>query len=389
MAFPSEANSVHDTDTDTSLESVTAALSAHSVTAHEDEPLARGGREGLPKTYRSRHDPHYVEQLGTSAAMPLLRMLPTAQIDAANLPDAALVEELRDSIAQHGLLQPLLVRAHGGRFALIAGRRRLAAARAARLREVPCLVFTITEEQAAQLGAASNIRARVPEPTVASAPHEDPSVPCDPLTAGTLSEIHHALGTVRGCLGWLPRPRLTTRERVAARLLAADLDRAEWLVKARQYLGGALPVSLRPVKVADLLADLRATSAAITLHGAALSVEGTPEHEITCDRALLVAAIRGLAWALLALGESSGDMRVRVNLGTSGAATAITVRHPSIVLEQPSLLQFFDPDAARPGGAGVQLAVALARYAAVQHRAGIAAGSAPDMGTEVAITLDE
>ena len=41
------------------------------------------------------------------------------------------LEELRDSIAQHGVLQPLTVRAKGERFELIAGERRLRAARMA------------------------------------------------------------------------------------------------------------------------------------------------------------------------------------------------------------------------------------------------------------------
>src|SRR5947209_4325062 len=44
---------------------------------------------------------------------------------------------LRDSIRTHGVLQPLIVRAAGERFQLIAGERRLRAAQAAGLEAVP------------------------------------------------------------------------------------------------------------------------------------------------------------------------------------------------------------------------------------------------------------
>ena len=53
------------------------------------------------------------------------------------------LEELRDSIAQHGVLQPLTVRQKGERFELIAGERRLRAARLAGLTEVPCIVMDV------------------------------------------------------------------------------------------------------------------------------------------------------------------------------------------------------------------------------------------------------
>ena len=53
------------------------------------------------------------------------------------------LEELRDSIAANGVLQPLTVRAKGDRFELIAGERRLRAAKMAGLNEVPCIVMTV------------------------------------------------------------------------------------------------------------------------------------------------------------------------------------------------------------------------------------------------------
>ncbi|MBR3084229.1 MAG: ParB/RepB/Spo0J family partition protein [Oscillospiraceae bacterium] len=70
------------------------------------------------------------------------------------------LEELRDSIAQHGVLQPLTVRLRGDRFELIAGERRLRAARLAGLREVPCIVMDVDMEQSGLIALIENIQRR-------------------------------------------------------------------------------------------------------------------------------------------------------------------------------------------------------------------------------------
>ena len=75
-----------------------------------------------------------------SPSQPVIRMLATAHIECRDLPTADAVEALTKSIAAHGVLQPVLVRRHGARYTLIAGRKRLAAAIAANLGAVPCLL---------------------------------------------------------------------------------------------------------------------------------------------------------------------------------------------------------------------------------------------------------
>jgi len=70
------------------------------------------------------------------------------------------LEELRDSIAQHGVLQPLTVRSRGDRFELIAGERRLRAAKMAGLYEVPCIIMDVDMEKSGLIALIENIQRR-------------------------------------------------------------------------------------------------------------------------------------------------------------------------------------------------------------------------------------
>jgi ParB family chromosome partitioning protein len=57
------------------------------------------------------------------------------------------IEELAESIAAHGIIQPILVRPSNKGYEIIAGERRWRAARKASLREVPCIIRELDEEQ--------------------------------------------------------------------------------------------------------------------------------------------------------------------------------------------------------------------------------------------------
>jgi ParB family transcriptional regulator, chromosome partitioning protein len=65
---------------------------------------------------------------------------------------------LSASIKTHGILQPLVVRQVGDRFQLIAGERRLRAARAAGLASVPVTVVNFNDQQASEAALIENIQ---------------------------------------------------------------------------------------------------------------------------------------------------------------------------------------------------------------------------------------
>lgn len=69
------------------------------------------------------------------------------------------LRELSDSIQQHGVLQPLLVRAlPNGGWQLIAGERRLMSAKQAGLATVPCRVLQLEEQQVSEVALEENLK---------------------------------------------------------------------------------------------------------------------------------------------------------------------------------------------------------------------------------------
>lgn len=70
------------------------------------------------------------------------------------------LQELSDSILQHGILQPLSVRRKGNFYELVAGERRLRAAKLAGLEEVPCLLVNMDEGQSAVAALVENLQRR-------------------------------------------------------------------------------------------------------------------------------------------------------------------------------------------------------------------------------------
>ena len=72
--------------------------------------------------------------------------------------DSESLQELAASIAAYGILQPLTVRQQGAVYELVAGERRWRAARIAGLRQVPCLLARVDEEDAALLTLIENLK---------------------------------------------------------------------------------------------------------------------------------------------------------------------------------------------------------------------------------------
>jgi ParB family transcriptional regulator, chromosome partitioning protein len=72
--------------------------------------------------------------------------------------DEARLEELAASIREHGIVEPILVRKHGGRYRIVAGERRWRAAQRAGLAEVPALVREASDREAFEIALVENVQ---------------------------------------------------------------------------------------------------------------------------------------------------------------------------------------------------------------------------------------
>jgi ParB family chromosome partitioning protein len=72
--------------------------------------------------------------------------------------DAAELEHLKESVRQHGVLQPILVRPHAGRYQVVAGERRLRAAQGIGLDEVPVVVHQVADTRMLEVALIENLQ---------------------------------------------------------------------------------------------------------------------------------------------------------------------------------------------------------------------------------------
>lgn len=68
------------------------------------------------------------------------------------------LEELSESIREHGVLQPLLVRKKGKRYEIIAGERRYQASKIAGLKELPVIVMDVDDQAVMELALIENLQ---------------------------------------------------------------------------------------------------------------------------------------------------------------------------------------------------------------------------------------
>lgn len=120
-------------------------------------------KRGLPTGLQMRHDAHYVEELSQQRPAQVGRMISVDKIDPN--PEQPRVEfgdltELTASIAEKGVLEPLLVKPNRltGRWMIIAGERRWRSAQLAGLREVPCVEMEVDDGTVAEIALIENMQ---------------------------------------------------------------------------------------------------------------------------------------------------------------------------------------------------------------------------------------
>ena len=212
--------------------------------------------------------------------------------------DDETLAELSASIAEHGLLQPIAVRAKpSGGYLIVAGERRWRASRMAGLTEVPVIVKDVTDEQAMELALVEILQREDLDPVEAAAGIRELMTRCD-LTqeqaARKLGKSRSALanslrllslpetvlellksgfitiGHAKVILG-LPTPEL---QEEAAQMIAdnqLNVRQAEALCKklakpAKEPVAAPLPSAL-PVEVEESLKQALGSEVRVAYHG--------------------------------------------------------------------------------------------------------------------------
>jgi ParB family chromosome partitioning protein len=84
--------------------------------------------------------------------------------------DDGALQELADSIASRGVIQPIIVRPLGrGKYQIVAGERRWRAAQRARLHEIPAIVRALDEDEVMTLALIENLQREDLNPVVSAA----------------------------------------------------------------------------------------------------------------------------------------------------------------------------------------------------------------------------
>jgi len=108
-----------------------------------------------------RHDEHYVATLSAPAGTPIGRLLAIDQVDPnPDQPRQAMgdLSELMASIAEKGVIEPIVVRVRGGRYQIIAGERRYQAAVQVGLKELPVVVRDVDDAEVIELALVENLQ---------------------------------------------------------------------------------------------------------------------------------------------------------------------------------------------------------------------------------------
>jgi signal transduction histidine kinase len=343
-------------------------------------------REGLPPDYRMRHDEHYVDELIAAGRMPQLRLVAVGQIssgvaNAAGLED---IDSLVDSIQEFGVLQPLLVRRDRGRYELLSGAKRLAAASAAGLREVPCLVLEVDELEARRLAEAAN-RSAAAKPRVGLSRY--------PWSSSSASLVEGSLHTILSTLGLLERPESSLRDQVALGLIRAESLKASRHLHGLRILSADPPVHRRMVDLAALVDDvLHETDDERALLAIELDFDVEEASALRVDRELLALAISGAIEGILSLLRKSRGSKLHVRLSRTPLTreTNLFVWEDAVRMPTSSWSRWFDLDwDKRPGGHATAVALLAARRAAELHGGRIELKPTESGGVRLGLTLPE
>ncbi len=329
-----------------------------------------------------RADRHYVDLIASRAAAGRERCIAVTALEPPAIADVPALVPLIDSVKQHGILQPLLVNERGG-LRVIAGQRRLAAAIAAGLRDVPCRVHDVDDAVAEQMRAASNGSTPASSAAVVTAVSRPAALAGEEL-ARSLATASSLADLLTGSISDLSRGIVGT-------LLRAELWRSSALHQASRAVRDELAVMRGAVPVAPLIervihgfaAERRVRHVEFVSH-----IDLPAGHVVVADERLLALALGGAVLATLALVEALAASRITVVAGLTAIKQLTLVASQEHVQPPASWAErAFDAEwRERPGGAAVGVGMAALQHAARVHGGDSMATLTP-RGSRVGLTI--
>jgi len=278
-------------------------------------------REGLPPTYRMRADAHYVDQLTGPSPSFTVQVLKVNELESSHDAGAGPPESLVASIGRHTVLQPLIVQQRRERYRVIDGHKRLAAAVAAGLSDVPCVVHDVDDDVAASLADAANALRREradPAPGVAGA---------EAVAATIGRELVQSLASITSSVDLLSPGPAGLSHLVAMDLIRTELWRSSCLVDAARVVRGQRPIVMELVQPARILEQAVARMAVeARLRGTHIdlkTIDVPSDAVVRGDEGLLVVALSSMLLMTLVMIENASRPRVTISASSRSAGHVV------------------------------------------------------------------
>jgi hypothetical protein len=321
------------------------------------------GKEGLPARFTMRHDAHYVDELVSGTDVRQVIRLPVKDI-STTWDGRWQIGHLADSIAEFGMLQPLIVRRRRSRYELLAGAKRLAAAKAAGFTEVPCLLYDVDDHQAERMREATNLRV--------DDRNTDATTDSRTLLRSVLPLLCQSFQTTLSCLSHMNESEGALRDRVAGDLITSEAQRASRLTWGAMLVSFTPNLVLSDFDTADVLEEvLDAYSSEHTLAELVLEKRIQRPCMLRADRRLLSVAVRGAVDAIMPLARTLRPAPVGVRLACNEPSRTVVLEVAQDVLRPPDSewSRWFDLGwRERPGGIVSGVGLLAAKRVVEFHR---------------------
>jgi hypothetical protein len=340
-------------------------------------------REGLPSHYRMRAERHYVDQLLSPSTAAPVRMIRVSEFADAEQAALGQGDALTRSIRMHGVIQPLLVRRMGAAHQIIAGRKRLAAAIAAGLEQVPCIVHDVDDDGAVRLRTAESVRGEAPPDLRAIVAAK---------LAGSISETAAELSRLQATLALLQEPSTPLQKHIAFDLLAAQAWRALWSAKLAAVLAAAPNPHVRRRPLAAVVDEVLLRFAPeCRLSHLRLSARYHGGASAEVDDGLIGFALTGAIIMTISLLDQSAEPALEVHchrLGDQGVWLEV-VQHHSLVPKE-TVAQFSSRAFSAPAAPGsVALGAIALAHATAAHGGAAELVVTADPGSSLHLTFPQ